>query len=294
MIFRSWLFIPGDNEKMLGKSESLDADVLVFDLEDAVVESRKTEARALTTAHLKQGRFGNSSPWVRINALDIPHVMDDLTAIMAGKPAGIILPKCEHADQAQVIADALDRLEAAHGIAAGQTKLALVAFESAKGVLNAASYTSVHERVTGLTWGSEDLSADIGATSNTDEHGQLTAPYLHARTACPIAAGAANVQAVDTAVLDFKDEDQLIASCNEARRDGFTGKVAIHPAQLDIINDAFTPSDEEIAHASAVVEAFDQQSDSGIVVLEGRMLDRPHLKQAQAVLNLAARYRSSH
>lgn len=286
-VLRSWLFVPGDNEKMLGKSGSLGADALVFDLEDAVVESHKAIARQRVTDHLQQADRTGSQLWVRINALDTCHAQDDLAAVMAGKPDGIVLPKAEHANDAEKLARDITALEYAHGIETGRTRLLMVAVETARGLLGIGSYTEVNERVLGLTWGAVDLSASIGAISNVDTQGNFTAPYQHARTMTLVAAGACGVQAVDTAFLDFRDEDGLRSDCLLARRDGFLGKIAIHPAQVGPINAAFMPSHEEIEHARAVVEVFAANPDAGSVNLNGRMLDKPHLLQAERILGLA-------
>lgn len=287
-MLRSWMFVPGDSEKMLGKSATLGADALIFDLEDAVVESRKPQAREMVCQHLQQAPRDGSQLWVRINALDTRYAMDDLRTVMAGRPDGVVLPKAEHGKQAQTLADALNQAEAECGIQAGSTRIALIAFETPLAVLNIASYQQLNERVCGLSWGAEDMAAAIGAQANRDEQGVYTEPYRLTRNLCLMAAGAAGVQAVDTAYTNFRDPEGLQHSCQEARRDGFSGKIAIHPAQLEAIHAAFTPSQDELAWADAVVAAFAQQPDAGVVSLDGKMLDKPHLLQAQRLLSFRA------
>lgn len=289
-MIRSWLFVPGDSDKMLGKAASLQADALIFDLEDAVSEAHKAEARRKVRALLDQGPLSASQRWVRINALDTAHALQDLCAVLPGRPDGIVLPKAEHAAQAEHLARYLEALECAHDIRPGQTQVALVAFETPQAVLNAASYQHLHARVNGLSWGPEDMSAALGASANREADGGYAAPYVHTRTLCLMAAASAGVQAIDTAYTDFRDAEGLARSCARARRDGFSGKLAIHPAQLDAIHAAFTPSAEEIDHARAVVEAFEARPGAGTVGLNGRMLDLPHLRQAQRILALSVKY----
>ncbi len=292
-MLRSWLFVPGDNAKMLGKSGALGADALIFDLEDAVVESRKAVARQMVAEHLQTAAPTASQRWVRINALDTVHALDDLRGVMAGGPAGIILPKAEHGQQAEQLAAQLSALETEHGLAVGSTRIALIAFETPLAVLNLASYQSLHSRVCGISWGAEDMAAVLGAQANRDAQGRYTAPYVLTRSLCLMAAGASGVPAIDTAFTDFRDTPGLVASCREARRDGFAGKIAIHPGQLESIHAEFTPDAQQIAHAQAVVAAFAASPEAGSVALEGRMLDRPHLRQAQRVLALAQHLKDS-
>lgn len=286
---RSWMFVPGDSEKMLGKSESLDADALIFDLEDAVVEGRKSVAREMLREKLAAPRVGSAQRWVRINALASGQSLADLCAVMASRPDGIVLPKAEHGAQAEQVHRYLEVLEQEHDIPIGSTGLALIAFESPAAVVNQASYLDMNRRVRAMSWGAEDLAADLGAASSREDDGRYSAASRHTRTVCLLTAAAAQVQAVDTAFTDFRDDQGLALSCQQARRDGFTGKLAIHPAQLAIINASFTPSTEELEHARAVIAAFAAQPDAGSVGLDGKMLDRPHLRQAERVLALADR-----
>ncbi|MGE4616077.1 MAG: CoA ester lyase [Gammaproteobacteria bacterium] len=290
MISRSWMFVPGDSEKKLGKGASLGADVLILDLEDSVVDSRKARARKMVCEYLQNADRSISQLWVRMNPLDTPHALLDLAGVMQGRPDGLFLPKAGHARDADLLGNYLDALETEHGIERGATKILSLATETPTAMLNISSYTEVNPRLTAVSWGAEDLSAAIGASTNRDEEGNLTSPYILARTLCLMAAYAAGVQAVDTAFTDFKDEVGLRLNCNEARRDGFLGKIAIHPAQIAPINDAFMPSQAEIEHARAVVELFAQNLDEGTLSLDGQMLDKPHLTQAERVLALAAQF----
>ncbi len=290
MILRSWMFVPGDSEKKLGKGPSLGADALILDLEDSVVDTRKAIAREMVCAYLQHADRAISQLWVRMNPLDTPHALLDVVGVIQGQPDGFILPKAEHSRDANLLGNYLDVLETEHGIERGATKIFSLVTETPTAMLNIGSYTVVNPRVTAVSWGAEDLSAAIGASSNRDEQGNLTAPYIFARTVCLMAAYAAGVQAVDTAFTDYKDDDGLRTNCNEARRDGFVGKIAIHPAQVSIINDAFMPNAAEIEHARAVVDLFAQNPDVGTLSLAGKMLDKPHLTQAERVLALAAQF----
>ena len=287
-MLRSWMFVPGDSEKMLGKSTSLAADALVFDLEDAVNEPRKAVAREMVAAHLQQAPRDGSQLWVRINALDTAHALSDIKTVLAGRPDGLVLPKAEHGQLADTLAGHLDAAETDLGLQAGSTRIALIAFETPRAVLNLASYQTLHPRVCGLSWGAEDLAAGIGAQSNRDEQGEYTEPYRLARSLSLIAAGAAAVQAIDTAFTDFRDLAGLQRSCQQARRDGFLGKIAIHPGQLEAIHAAFTPGEDELEHARAVVAAFAANPGAGVVALDGKMLDKPHLQQAERLLSFEA------
>jgi citrate lyase subunit beta/citryl-CoA lyase len=286
------MFVPGDSEKKLGKGAVLGADALILDLEDSVVDSRKATAREMVRDYMQNADRSVSQLWVRMNPLDTPHALMDLAGVIQGRPDGIFLPKAQHASDADLLGNYLDVLETEHGIEQGATKILSLATETPTAMLNIGSYTHVNSRVTAVSWGAEDLSAAIGASSNTDEAGNLTPPYILARSLCLMAAYAAGVQAVDTAFTDFKDAAGLESNCNAARRDGFLGKIAIHPAQVAPINDAFMPSAAETEHARAVVELFEQNPDAGTLSLDGKMLDKPHLTQAERVLAIAAQFGS--
>jgi citrate lyase subunit beta/citryl-CoA lyase len=290
MILRSWMFVPGDSEKKLGKGASLGADALILDLEDSVVDSRKPVAREMVCDYLKSADRSISQLWVRMNPLDRPHALLDLAGVIQGRPDGFFLPKAEHALDTELLSNYLDVLETEHGFDVGSTKVLSLATETAAAMLNINSYTEVNSRVVAISWGAEDLSAALGASSNSDEHGNLTPPYVLARTQCLVAAYACGVQAVDTAFTNFKDDDGLRKTCSDARRDGFLGKIAIHPAQVAPINEAFMPSAVEIEHARAVVDLFAQNPDEGTLSLDGKMLDKPHLTQAERVLEIAQQF----
>jgi len=285
------MFVPGDSEKKLGKGASLGADALILDLEDSVVDARKSTARDMVRDYMQSADRSICELWVRMNPLDTPHALFDLAGVIQGRPNGIFLPKAQHAADTKLLGNYLDILETEHGIERGSTKILSLATETPTAMLNIGSYTEVDPRVTSVSWGAEDLSSAIGASSNSDEHGNLTPPYVFARSVCLMAAYAAGVQAVDTAFTDFKDESGLRNNCNDARRDGFLGKIAIHPAQVAPINEAFMPSQAEIDHARAVVELFEQNPDAGTLSLDGKMLDKPHVTQAERLLSIAEQFK---
>jgi citrate lyase subunit beta / citryl-CoA lyase len=281
MKLRSLLFVPGDSEKKIAKSNDVGADALVFDLEDSVAAARKAEARAMVRAHLDGNPDKRSSKlYVRINPLDSGEWMADLEAVMGGVPDGIMLPKALHARDIQTLSAQLDRLESE----AGRTKIIPVATEVPAAIFNLGSYVEAGPRLVGITWGAEDLSSAVGASSSREAGGDWTAPYSLARSLCLFAAAAAEVAPIDTLHADFRDEAGLAKVAANASRDGFLGMLAIHPAQVPIINAAFTPTPEELAHAEAVVAVFAAHPDVGVASLDGKMLDRPHLLQAQKVL----------
>ncbi|HET8613514.1 MAG TPA: CoA ester lyase [Sphingomonas sp.] len=284
---RSFLFIPGDSEKKMAKVGGIAADAFIFDLEDAVAPARKPAARAMVPAFLKdRPRTGrNSQLWVRVNPLDTPWTLEDLAAIVPAAPDGIMLPKVNGPADVARVSDYLDALETASGIEVGSIKILPVATETAIAPFRLGDYAEAKlERLYGLTWGAEDLSSAIGASGNTDATGEWTHTYKMVRSLCLLGAKAAGVEAVDTLYVDFRDPEGLRASCKASRAEGFSGRVAIHPAQVDIINEAFSPSEDEVAFARRVVELFAANPDSGTLGLDGKMLDIPHLKQAQKTL----------
>lgn len=284
MKLRSLLFVPGDSEAKIAKSGTVGADVLIFDLEDSVTAARRPEARKLVLDHLEAHAGDRASLfYVRINPLDTPDALADLEAIMPGRPDGIVLPKARGAEDIAELSLVLDQLEAALGFAPESTRIIPVATETPAALFALGSYMLAGPRLAGMTWGAEDLSAAVGAIGYK-ENGQWTAPYQLARSLCLFAASAAEVAPIDTLHADFRDEAGLAEAAQRARRDGFTGMLAIHPAQVPIINTAFTPTPEEIAHAEAVVAVFDANPDAGVASLNGKMLDRPHLVQAQKIL----------
>ena len=284
MRLRSLLFVPGDSERKFDKARSCGADGLILDLEDAVAPSRKVEARALVAHFLDAHPQRDWSFWVRVNALDTGLTLDDLAAVVKPGLDGIVFPKSDGAADLQRLGHYLDALEAKAGMEAGSVKVIVVSTETPRAMFNLGGYAARHPRLAALTWGAEDLGAAVGATDNKEPAGEWTAPYQVARAACLFAAAAADVAAVDTLYADFRDREGLEASCRIARRDGFLGRIAIHPDQVDTINACFTPSEADIEHAMKVVNAFAANPDAGAIGLDGKMIDIPHLKQAQRVL----------
>ena len=289
MSLRSWLFVPGDSEKKLAKGAGTGADVLIIDLEDSVADGRKPVGREMTCEYLQQSARDTQQLWVRINPLDTPHALRDLAGVIQGKPDGMILPKAESVEDSYKLGHYLDALEVEHGLEQGSTKILALITETPGALLTLEGYRRADPRVTAVSWGAEDLSAAVGASSNRDSSGELTEPYVLARSLCLMTAHAAGVQPVDTVLPDFRDDEGLARTSNEARRDGYTGKIAIHPNQVAIINEAFTPSDEEVAHARAVIQLFADNPDAGTLSLDGKMLDKPHLTQARRVIETAER-----
>lgn len=292
MSLRSLLFAPGDSDKKMAKASDSGADCVILDLEDSVAASRKPIAREMVREFLKAGTNPNVEFWVRCNPLDGPYVLHDIAAVAAAAPKGIILPKTNGAEDIVTVARFLDVLEAEHGLAAGSIGILPVATETAAAPFGLGSYNKHTPRLRGLTWGAEDLGAAVGASSNLEANGQWTSPFVLVRALCLFAAHAAGVQAVDTVMADFRDLAGLERVCNEARRDGFTGKIAIHPAQVPVINQAFSPSDAEVAHARAVLDLFAANPDAGTLQLDGKMIDKPHEVQALRIIAMAERLKA--
>lgn len=290
MMLRSWLFVPGDSERKLEKSRENPADALILDLEDSVSKDRQQIAREMTCATLK-ARTDRSRQklYVRINPLDTPLALPDLSAVMPGAPDGICLPKVYSARDVNTLANYLSALEARDGLPIGSTKILCVATETAASLLTFHTYLDgVSERLAAMTWGGEDLAAALGASDNRNpDTGGYDDPYLMAKSLCLATARAIGVQPLGVVYVDYKDLGGLAADCLRDRRAGFIGKIAIHPDQSAVINQAFTPSAEEVAHARRVVELFEQNPGLGTVGLDGKMLDMPHLKQARNLLALA-------
>lgn len=290
MIIRSWLFVPGDSERKLEKGRENPADALILDLEDAVSNDRQQIARDMVQAYLKANADrARQQLWVRINPLDTELSLPDLAAVMPGAPDGIVLPKVYSAADVNTLGHYLSALEAREGLALGSTRICCVATETASSLLSFHTYLEgVTDRLVAMTWGAEDLSAALGAIDNRNPAtGEYDDPYLMAKSLCLAAARAIDAQPVGVVFTDFRDSEALEADCLRDRRAGFVGKIAIHPAQVEIINRAFTPSDDEIAYARRVVEVFEQNPGLGTVGLDGKMLDMPHLKQARNVLAMA-------
>jgi len=271
---RSWLFVPADSEKKIAKAIGSEADAIIFDLEDSVVPARKAAAREIIK-NLPE-RDGGPDWWVRINPIGSQHHKDDLELISRGDITGLVLPKAE---------SGADVTELAHRT--GNIPVHAIVTETAASLFNLLSYRDPKSPLVAMSWGAEDLSAALGASSKYDDNGELAFTYRLARSLCLAGAVAAGVQPVDGVFADFRDERGLRREAEAAQREGFTGKLAIHPAQVPVINDAFMPTPEEIGHAKAVIQAFESQPDAGTVSVDGRMADRPHLEQARRVLSRA-------
>ena len=289
-MLRSLLFVPGDSEKKLAKSISTSADALILDLEDSVSPDRTAIARSMVAEFLKAHSNRKQQLWVRINPLQTPLALHDLVAVMAGKPDGIMLPKPLNAKDAQQLDHCLSALEVREGLALGSTRIIPVATEVAGALFDLQSYAGATPRLQGLTWGAEDLATAVGATSNRNEQGDFTFTYQLARSLCLLASAHAEVQAIDTLSVDFKDMKALAADVQNARREGFSGKLAIHPDQVEVINQGFTPSAHDLSHAQRIVDAFAQAQGAGAVQLDGKMVDKPHLTQALRLLQLSRKH----
>lgn len=282
---RSLLFVPADSDRKLAKGAGSGADALILDLEDAVALDNKPAARAGAIDYLNTRDTDNPQTIiVRMNALDTEFWEEDLSTIVPAKPDAIMVPKTISGACIAKVCAHLTTLENTHGLAPGSIKLMNVATETAASMFNLGTYGNVSDRFFAMTWGAEDLAADLGARSNRDSAGNYTEPYTLARTLCLLGAVAADVMPLDAIHKDFRDDAGLEEQARAAIRDGFTGKIAIHPAQVPIINTVFTPTEEDIAEARAVVKAFADAGNPGVVGLDGKMLDRPHLRQAENVI----------
>jgi citrate lyase subunit beta/citryl-CoA lyase len=287
---RSLLFVPADSPKKLDKAMTSGADALIVDLEDSVAPSGKAHARQSAAAFLKEAGTAKTRPYllVRVNSLKTGLIDADLDAVVPEKPDAIMLPKAEggasiiHADAKLAVR------EATHGLPDGHIKIAAIATETAASLFLAGTYAGASNRLSALTWGAEDLSAELGAEKNRDAQGVLLDPYRLARALCLTAAAAAGVPAIDTVFVDFHDSEAFRRECGAARRDGFWGKMAIHPAQVPIINAVFTPTPDALRHAQAIVDAFGASPNAGVVGIGGVMYDRPHLVRANRLLERAA------
>jgi citrate lyase subunit beta / citryl-CoA lyase len=287
---RSLLFVPADSAKKLDKAMTCGADALIVDLEDSIALDGKAHARQSAAAFLKDALATSSRPYllVRVNGLATGLTDADLDAIAPAKPDAIMLPKAE-GGASVVHADAkLAVREATNNLPDGHIKIIVIATETAASLFVAGTFANASARLTGLTWGAEDLSAELGAQANRDAQGRFLDPYLLARVLCLAAAASAGVPAIDTVYVDFRDEKGFRRECEEALRDGFTGKMAIHPAQVPIINEVFTPSPGAIARARAIVDAFAKSPGAGVVAIGGVMYDQPHLTRAQRLITRAA------
>jgi citrate lyase subunit beta/citryl-CoA lyase len=281
-MIRSFLFVPGDSERKLEKATSVGADALIVDLEDSVTAQSRPQARELA-AEFSTGKKGI---WIRINPVDSSDALADLEAVMPAAPEGIVVPKPRSADDVLRVAVKLDELEDRHGLGAGRTRILPLCTERPRALFALDSYVGSTPRLAGLTWGAEDLGAALGARANRDESGNWLPPYELARSLCLVAAAAAEVPAFDTVYTDFRDADGLARYASNAARDGFTGMLAIHPAQVEVINEAFSPRAEDVRRAERIVALFEQNPGAGALALDGEMIDRPHLIQARRILAL--------
>jgi len=282
---RSLLFVPGDSERKLEKGFGAGADVVIVDLEDSVAPQNKALAREIAARFIAERRAQTGSViYVRVNDLSTGLTDDDLAAVVAARPDGIMLPKSNSGQDVQHLSAKLRVREAENGLADGAIKILPIITETPAGVLAAATYAGASARLAALTWGAEDLSAAIGARTARDERGSYTDVFRFARTMTILAAGAAEVAAIDTVFPNFRDMAAFEAECLEAERDGFTGKMAIHPDQVPVINAAFTPSVEAVRHSAAIVAAFAAAGNPGVVGIDGKMVDRPHLRLAERLL----------
>ncbi len=282
---RSALFVPADDEKKLARALLSGADALIVDLEDSVAPAAKDRARRIAAEFLRAAAPGaRPRLFVRVNPLDSGLTDDDLDAVMPAAPDGVVLPKSLDGASVQRLGGKLAVREALFGLADGSTRIIAIATESARALFGMASYRGCSARLEGLAWGGEDLSADLGAESNRLPDGAYADPYRLARSLTLLGAVAAGVAPIDSVHTNFRDLDGLRAEATAARRDGFSAKMAIHPAQAPIINEVFTPTPEAIARANAILAAFDASPGAGVVALDGEMLDRPHRLRAERVL----------
>jgi citrate lyase subunit beta/citryl-CoA lyase len=284
---RSFLFIPGDSEKKLGKVDDCGADAVILDLEDAVAPANKAMARQMVTDFLKaRPREGRTVQlWVRVNPFDTGLTAEDVAAIVPGAPDGIMQPKINGPDCVRELSLMLDKLEGQSGVAPGSIAILPVATETPVAPFRLGDFaTAGLPRLAGLTWGAEDLSSAMGASTNLGPDGKWAFTYQLVRSLTLMAAHAAGVPAIDTLYVDFRDDEGLRASCRAARAEGFSGRIAIHPAQVAGINEGFSPSDEEVAFARRVIAAFEAQPNAGTVGIDGKMYDIPHLKAAHKTL----------
>jgi citrate lyase subunit beta/citryl-CoA lyase len=287
---RSWLFVPGDDARKHDKASTSGADALIFDLEDSVTAELLPKARTRVRNFLASHRERSALQlWVRVNALASGKLADDLAIVMAGAPDGIVLPKVSAAREAVAVGGLLSALEEKFGTPTGGTQLLVIATETPQALFALGDYaTTANARLAGLTWGAEDLSAALGAAAR-DAAAAFTFTFELVRSMCLLAAGAAGVPAFDGVCVDFRNSDALQREAARACRDGFSGKLAIHPSQVGPINAAFSPQAAEVARARQVIAAFAAKPDAGVLSLDGQMLDRPHLVKAQRILARAAR-----
>ena len=282
---RSLLFVPGDSEKKLEKGFSSQSDAVIVDLEDSVALANKENARHVAAGFLAAlPKTARPAVYVRVNDLSSGLTDADLAALVPARPAGIMLPKSTGGADIQQLSAKLRVREAENGLPDGGVSIIAIATETAASLFSGSTYAGTSARLAGLAWGAEDLSAAIGARAARDAQGRYTDVFRLARTVTLLAAASAEAAAIDTVYPDFRDLAGLEEECLEAERDGFTAKMAIHPAQVPVINAAFTPTREAVEQSAAIVAAFQAAGDPGVVGIDGKMYDRPHLRLAERLL----------
>jgi citrate lyase subunit beta/citryl-CoA lyase len=291
---RSWLFVPGDDEKKLAKGIACGADALILDLEDSVNASRKAAARPIVAQYVAATRALERRPllYVRINALDTSYWEEDLAGVIGSRPDGVLLPKARSGADVHTLSIALNHAEEHAGADKGSTRILALVTEVPISLLQLHTYVGSSSRLSGLSWGAEDLSGVIGAHANREADGRWTSPYQLARNLCLFTAAAAATEPIDTVFINFRDAEGLRAEANEAVRDGFTGKMAIHPNQVAVINEVFTPTPEQIAVSDEIVRAFADNPQAGVLGIRVQMVDRPHLARAERILARAKTFKS--
>lgn len=283
---RSWLFAPGDSEKKMTKATEGDADIVIFDLEDAVVEGEKPAARARVSHFLQmQNEAGRARLWVRINPLDGPHTADDLAAVLPMQPGGIMLPKSRGREDVEKLDRMLTALELEHGLEPGAMPVIALVTEVAAAMFTTGDYAGA-PRLVAMTWGAEDLADSVGALSNCGPDGDYRFTYELARSLTLLGAAAASVPAIETIDADFRNLQGLKVRAERVRQDGYRGMLAIHPDQVRVINAAFTPTEKEVQEAREIIDLFDAKPGAGTIGYKGKMLDRPHLSRARQLLAL--------
>ncbi|MEQ9590807.1 MAG: CoA ester lyase [Parvibaculaceae bacterium] len=283
-MLRSLLFVPADSQRKLTKAASSGADALILDLEDSVSLEKKESARAGAREFLSGAPNVDSQIYVRINPLDSGFALDDLVAVCVAGLEGIVVPKVNSRDDVHRLSCYLDALEVSVGIPASRLRIIPVATETPRAVLSLSSFSSGLPRLKAMTWGAEDLSAVLGATTNSLGKGRWTSVYESVRSQFLLAACAAGVPALDTLYADFRDADGLAENCRISRRDGFVGRIAIHPSQVPVINESYSPTSEELALAARIIAAFEYNPEAGVVGLDGVMYDAPHLQRARRLI----------
>lgn len=283
---RSLLFVPADSERKLSKALSTGADALILDLEDSVVAEHRPQARALAAEFIKSARDTPGRPllYVRVNPLDSADVEADIAGVMPAGPDGIVQPKPNSGQDVHRLSIALGHAEERAGLRDRPVRILPIVTETPASVLQLSTYIGASSRTIGMSWGAEDLSAVVGSLLSRRAGRGLSSPYRLVRDLCLLTAAAADVEPIDTVFVDFRDEAGLRRECEEAAQDGFTGKMAIHPDQIAVINEMFTPSAIEIEHAQTIIRAFAENPGAGVASLNGKMLDQPHLKLAKKVL----------